>query len=114
MQKNNPDRLEKLRQQRERLSAKIAQEEARTRAKAKQERGAKLLLWGEVVEALLDAGEMTPALWAAHCRKFIPEGRKLDFALKGLQTEAMPSAQSGAAPDTEEIPQDKPTGTSYS
>lgn len=114
MADKNLDRLEKLRQKREQLNARIAQEAARERARAKQERGAKLLLWGEVVEALIKSGEMNPALWEAHCRKHLPVGRKLDAALNGLRlAPESPAKEETPSSEVANIPQDKATGTGY-
>jgi hypothetical protein len=82
-QKNT--RLEKLQTKQAQLSAQVAAEKAKARAKEKKTRDALLYLWGEVVETALKDGSLQPADWQALCKNHLPEGRKRELAINEIE-----------------------------
>lgn len=76
-------KIERLRQQRDQINARIQRESNKERQRERKERNSRLVQWGIVIEQMLEDGRMSPDKWADECRRYLTKPRDLERALSG-------------------------------
>jgi len=77
------DKLERLRQQRDQLNARIQKEAAKKQQRERKERNARLMRWGVVVDEMIKDGRLEPEKWAGECHRYLTRETDLKRALSG-------------------------------
>ncbi len=77
------DKLERLRERRDQLNARIQKEAAKEAQRQRKERNARLMRWGVVVDEMIKDGRLEPEKWARECLRYLTRKTDLKRALSG-------------------------------
>ncbi|MEE4380104.1 MAG: hypothetical protein V2J55_21665 [Candidatus Competibacteraceae bacterium] len=92
-------RIEKLRQQRDQLNARIQRAEAQEKQKARTKQKRLWILYGQVMEGMLRSGEMPADEWQTWCKKYLIKEQEQQAAIEGINL--FPRSKSDVStPDT--------------